>query len=143
LALARAALEVSRAVLSPYRTRFSKHQFTQPQLLATFFLMRFEDSTFREAVVRLRKHRELRQTLGLSRVPDFTTLYPFLECLEGPGIDRAVEGTGRRMRSGRGHGHQRARVAVDATGLAQGTVSTFSVRGLLHHGQLPLPCGTG
>src|SRR5258708_2099654 len=34
LPFARVALEVATQVLPPYRTRFSKHQFTQPQLLA-------------------------------------------------------------------------------------------------------------
>jgi len=51
------ALQVAHAVLPPYRTRFSKHQFTQPQLLAILCLMRYEDWTFREAAVRLREHR--------------------------------------------------------------------------------------
>jgi hypothetical protein len=139
LAFARTAMEVSRAVLPPYRTRFSKHQFTQPQLLAILCLMRYEDWTFREAEVRLSEHGELRQTLGLPRVPDFTTLYRFLQRLDGPSLDRAVEETVRRMQTGGGHGHRLARVAVDATGLAQGAVSTFFVRRLHHHGQRPLP----
>jgi hypothetical protein len=120
LAFARAAWDVGRAVL-PYRTRFSKHQFTQPQLLAILGLMRYEDCTSREAEVRLGEHRELRQTLGLSSVPDFTTLYRFLKRLES----QTIEG------------------AVDATGLAQGAVSTFFVRRLHHHGQKPCPGGTG
>jgi hypothetical protein len=126
-------------VLPPYRTRFSKHQFTQPQLLAILCLMRYEDWTFREAEVRLGEHRELRQTLGLSSVPDFTTLYRFLRRLEDQRIDRAVGETVRRMRAWRRRGHRRARVAVDATGLAPGAVSTFFVRRLHHHGQKPLP----
>jgi hypothetical protein len=139
LAFARIALEVSRAVLPPYRTRFSKQQFTQPQLLAILCLMRYEDWTFREAEVGLSEHREVRQTLRLSRVPDFTTLYRFLQRFDGPSIDRAVDETVRRMQGGRGHGNRRARVTVDATGLAQGAMSTFFVRRLHHHGQRPLP----
>jgi len=139
LAFARTALEVGRAVLPPYRTRFSKHQFTQPQLLAILCLMRYEDWTFREAEVRLSEHRELRETLGLSRVPDFTTVYRFLRRLDGPSIDRAVGETVRRMRGAGRRGHRRARVAVDATGLAQGAVSTYFVRRLHPHGQKPLP----
>jgi Transposase DDE domain/Transposase domain (DUF772) len=139
LAFARTALEVARAALPPFRTRFSKHQLTQPQLLAILCLMRYEDWTFCEAEVRLSEHCKLRQTLRLSSVPDFTTLYRFLQRLEGQGIDRAVDETVRRMRAGRGQGHWRARVAVDATGLAQGAVSTFFVRRLHHHGQKPLP----
>ena len=71
--------QVSRAVLPRYRSRFSKHQFNQPQLLAILCLMRYEDWTFRDAEVRLGEHRELRQTLGLVSVPDFTTLYRFLQ----------------------------------------------------------------
>ena len=47
LPFARIALQVCRAVLPRYRSRFSKHQFTQPQLLAILCLMRYEDWTFR------------------------------------------------------------------------------------------------
>lgn len=139
LPFVRIALQVSRAVLPRYRSRFSKHQFTQPQLLAILCLMRYEDWTFREAEVRLGEHRELRQALGLVSVPDFTTLYRFLERLDDQTIDRAVGETVRRLRGTRKKGWRRARVAVDATGLAQGAVSTFFVRRLHHHGQKPLP----
>jgi len=134
LAFAHTASEVDRVVLPPYRTRFSKHQFTQPQLLAVQCLMHYEDWTFREAEGRLGEHRELRQTLGLSSVPDFATLYRFLQRLDDQSIDRAVGETVRRMRAwGR-----RSRL-VDATGLAQGAVSTFFVRRMHHRGQKPLP----
>jgi len=81
LPFARVALQVATQVLPPYRTRFSKHQFTQPQLLAVLCLMRYEDWTFREAEVRLREHHELRAALQLPAVPDYTTLYRFLRRL--------------------------------------------------------------
>jgi len=139
LPFARVALQVSRAVLPRYRSRFSKHQFNQPQLLAILCLMRYEDWTFREAEVRLGEHRELRQALGLGSVPDFTTLYRFLERLDDGTIDRAVGETVRRLRGTHQKGWRRARIAVDATGLAQGAVSTFFVRRLHPHGQKPLP----
>jgi hypothetical protein len=139
LPFARIALQVSRAVLPRYRSRFSKHQFNQPQLLAILCLMRYEDWTFREAEVRLGEHRELRQALGLGSVPDFTTLYRFLQRLDDVTIDRAVGETVRRLRGTHGKARRRARVAVDATGLAQGAVSTFFVRRMHHHGQKPLP----
>ena len=90
LPFARIALRVSRAVLPRYRSRFSKHQFTQPQLLAILCLMRYEDWTFREAEVRLGEHRELRQSLGLTSVPDFTTLYRFLQRLEANSLSASV-----------------------------------------------------
>ena len=139
LPFARVAVEVSKTVSPRYRSRFSKHQFTQPQLLAILCLMRYEDWTFREAEVRLAEQRELRQVLGLTRVPDFTTLYRFWQRLGDGTIDRAVGETVRRLRGARRKGRRRARVGVDATGWAPGAVSTFLVRRLHHQGQKPLP----
>jgi hypothetical protein len=101
--------------------------------------MGHEDWTFREAKVRLDEHRELRQALGLVSVPDFTTLYRFLQRLDDQTIDRAVGETVRRLRDTRRKGRRRAHIAVDATGLAKGAVSTFFVRRMYHHGQKPLP----
>ena len=71
LPFARVTLEVSKTVIPRYRSRFSKHQFTQPQLLAILCLMRYEDWTFREAEVRLAEHAELRgcATLKLANRP--------------------------------------------------------------------------
>jgi hypothetical protein len=40
------ALRVGQAALPAYRSKFSKCQFTQPQLLAILCLMRYEDWTF-------------------------------------------------------------------------------------------------
>src|SRR6202008_788398 len=116
LPFARIALQVSRAFLPRYRSRFSKHQFTQPQLMAILCLMGYEDWTFREAEVRLSEHRELRQVLGLVSVPGFRTLYRFFQGLGGPAIDRAVGETVRRLRGSLRQRRKRARVAVDAAG---------------------------
>ena len=90
LPFARVALEVAKRVLPPYRSRFSKHQFTQPQLLAVLLLMRYEDWTFREAEVRLGEHRDLREVLQLQSVPDYTTLYRFLKRLEDDTLERGL-----------------------------------------------------
>lgn len=127
------ALEVAGAVLPPYRTRFSKH-LTQPQLLAILCLMRYEDWTYQEAEVRLSEHSELRRALGLPRVPDHTTLYRFLCRLPPEALAAALAAMVRRFPRRR-----RARVAVDATGLSSGAVSTFFVRRLHHHTHQPLP----
>ena len=62
---ARVDLGVAEAVLPDYRTKFSKHVFTQPQLLAILSLMRYEDWTLRKTEVRLAEHSELRSALGL------------------------------------------------------------------------------
>src|ERR1700733_15338756 len=120
LPFARIALQVAKAVLPRYRSRFSKHQFNQPQLLAVLCLMRYEDWTLREAEVRLSEHRELRQALGLGSVPDFTTLYRFLQRLDDQTIDRAVGETVRRLRGTQKKRRRRASVSVGLAGLGHG-----------------------
>jgi hypothetical protein len=87
---ARVALDVAQATVPRYRTTFSKHQFTQPQLLAILCLMRYEDWTYREAEVRFAEHSELRRALQLRSVPDYTTLYRFLRRLDEAAITRAL-----------------------------------------------------
>ena len=73
------ALQVGQAALPRYRTKFSKRQLNQPQLLAVLCLMRYEDWTFRETEVHLAEHAELRRVLQLGSVPDYPTLYRFLK----------------------------------------------------------------
>ena len=126
LPFARVAMDVATAVLPAYRSRFSKHQFTQPQLLAILCLMRYEDWTFREAEVRLGEHRELCEILQLRSVPDYTTLYRFLRRLDDDTITRGVGETVRRLR--RGKKHVRVSAAIDGTGLSYNAVSTFFIR---------------
>ena len=128
---------MATAVLPPYRSRFSKHPFTPPQLLAVLCLLRCEDWTFRETAVRLREHRELRRGLKRRSVPDYTTLYRFLKRRDEKKIDPVLGEAARRV--GTGGGRRRARVAVDATGLAPGAVSTFLVRRRYPHTGQPLP----
>ncbi len=70
-----------------------------------------------------------------ARLPHVVSL---LQGLDDQSIHRAVGETVRRLRGSLRQGRKRARVAVDATGLAQGAVSTFFVRRMHHHGQKPL-----
>ena len=77
--------------------------------------------------------------LGLASVPDYTTLYRFLKRLGNAPIHHALGATVRRLRGTQRTGRKRARVAVDATGLAPGAVSTFFVRRMHPHGQKLLP----
>jgi hypothetical protein len=129
---ARVALSVADATLPRYRTAFSKHQFTQPQLLAVLCLMRYEDWTFREAEVRLSEHVELRSALQLRSVPDYTTLCRFLARLDPNDIDRALNAVVQRMP---GRRRRRATVGVDGTGLAPGAASSYFIRRIEHFGQ--------
>ena len=127
LPIARVALPVATQVLPPYRTRFSKHQFTQPQLLAVLCLMRYEDWTFPEAETRLREHQELRAALELQAVPDYTTLYRFLRRLDEDTVDRGLHETVRRLRG-------RRRRPISAPSMAPDSPTIPSAPSLCGHG---------
>jgi hypothetical protein len=72
-------------------------------------------------------------------VPDYTTLYRFLRRLHETDLAHALPEVVHRVPWRR---RRRATIAVDATGLAQGAVSTFFVRRMYHHTQQPLPLAT-
>ncbi len=136
---ARVALEVAEAVLSDYRTKFSKRTFTQPQLLAVLCLMRYEDWTLRKTEVRLAEHGELRSALGLRKAPDHTTLYRFLRRLDERALVDALNETVRCLPKLGDHEQEPvATVAVDATGLVPGAISTFYVRRTQNRGGEPM-----
>ena len=125
---ARTALEVMREVLPAYGSKYSKHTFTQPQLMTILCLMRFEDWTFREAEVRLAEHSDLRRALGLERAPDHTTLYRFMCRVTDETLDEVLAAVATRLVPRRwGRKRKKATVAVDATGLAPGSISTFFI----------------
>jgi Transposase domain (DUF772) len=119
------ALPVSQAALPAHCSKCSKRQFTQPQLLAILCLMRDEDWTFREAAVRLAEHHELRAVLGLPRVPESTTLCRFLRRLDELALEQTLKAVVGRLMPQTGLS---ATVAVDATGLTPGAISTFFVQ---------------
>jgi len=125
---AKTALAVMNEVVPPYGSKYSKHTFTQPQLMTILCLMRFEDWTFREAEVRLSEHSDLRRALGLERVPDHTTLYRFMRRVTDETLDEVLTAVAQRLvPRRRGRKRKKAVVAVDATGLAPGSVSTFFI----------------
>ena len=141
---AKVALDVARSVLPNYRSKFSKHIFTQPQLLAVVCLMRYEGWTLRKAEVRLAEHGELREALELDKAPDYTTLHRFLNRLDEWVLVRALGETVRRGPSPSSHARHdyqqesRSIVAVDATGLSPGAVSTFYVQRTQNRGGKPM-----
>lgn len=122
---AQVAMEVGSASLPLYSSKYSKRTFTQPQLLASLLLMRYEDWTFRELEVRLSEHSELRRALGLSRIPDHSTLHYFLRRLDEESLVRALEESVTRFGKPPAGG---AVIAVDGTGLSCAAVSVFFVK---------------
>ncbi len=74
VALARMALRVSRDALPPYSSKFSKKDFTQYQLFAMLVLRQFFKTDYRGVVQLLHDLPDLREVLGLKKVPHYSTL---------------------------------------------------------------------
>jgi hypothetical protein len=122
---ARVVRRVGQAVLPSYRNQFSTHCFQQPQRLAIFCLMRDEDWTLREAEGRLAEHAEPREALGLQQRPDDPTVYRFLRWRDDVVLEQLWTAVVQRLVP---QPDCQATVAVEATGLAPGAISTFFVK---------------
>jgi len=73
-AVAREALRLAQESLPAYSSKYSRKDFTQHQLFAVLALKTFLKTDYRGVVQHLADFSELRDDLGLSRVPDHSTL---------------------------------------------------------------------
>jgi hypothetical protein len=72
--VAREALAVACEALPAYSCATSRHDFTQAQLFAILALKTFLKTDYRGVVAFLEDFPELRQDLGLAKVPHYSTL---------------------------------------------------------------------
>ena len=73
-AVAREALRLAQQALPAYSSRFSRKDFTQPQLFALLALKTFLKTDYRGLIEVVEDFAELRQDLGLTKVPHYSTL---------------------------------------------------------------------
>lgn len=73
-AVAQEALRLSREALPAYSSKYSRKDFTQHQLFAILAVKTFLKTDYRGVVAFLADFAELRGDLGLSKVPDHSTL---------------------------------------------------------------------
>ena len=73
-AVAREALALAREALPAYSSKYSRKDYTQHQLFAVLALKTFLKTDYRGVVAALADFAELRDDLGLTRVPDHSTL---------------------------------------------------------------------
>jgi hypothetical protein len=73
-AVAREALELARQSLPAYTSARSRKDFTSHQLFAVLALKTFLKTDYRGVVQFLHDFAELRDDLGLKKVPNFSTL---------------------------------------------------------------------
>ena len=74
IALAKAALAAGEKAFPPYSHRKSPHKYTQAQLFALLALRQYFRLDYRGVVAWLRRWSDLRRTLGLKRIPHYSTL---------------------------------------------------------------------
>ena len=74
LRVARDALAAGEAALPPYGSRYSRRDYTRPQLFALLVLRQVLRTDYRGVVALVAEWRELREALGLTRAPHYSTL---------------------------------------------------------------------
>jgi hypothetical protein len=97
VALVRKALEVTRQAVPAYSSKYSKKDFTQHQLLAILALGQFFKTDDRGVVALLDDLSDLRETLGLKKVPHHTTLFHARQRLAKKGALTACSARPSRM----------------------------------------------
>ena len=73
-AFAKAALDAATESLKPYSHPNSPHKFTQPQIFAILALKDFMKTDYRGIIQILSEWSDLRNILGLKRLPHYSTL---------------------------------------------------------------------
>jgi hypothetical protein len=82
LAFAKEALAVARVSLPAYSSKYSRKDFTQHQLFAILALKCFLKTNYRGIQAMLADWSDLRDALGLRKVPDYSTLHKMLTRLK-------------------------------------------------------------
>jgi hypothetical protein len=80
-AVVQEALRVARDAMPPYSSKFSRRDFTQHQLFALLALKTFFKTDYRGVIQFLVDFGELRQDLGLEKVPHYSTVCKALKRL--------------------------------------------------------------
>jgi hypothetical protein len=73
-AVAHEALRLAQETLPAYSSKFSRQDYTQPQLFALLALKTFFKTDYRGVIAMLEDFAELRQDLGLAGLPHYSTL---------------------------------------------------------------------
>jgi hypothetical protein len=97
-AVAREGLRLARGALPAYSAPRSRKDFTQHQLFAILALKTFFKTDYRGVAQLLHDFAELRQELGLSKVPHYSTLCYAARRLLKKGRSSASSGAPRRPR---------------------------------------------
>jgi len=120
------ALTVGEAALPRYAHRFSPKKFTLPQLFACLVLKTFYKTDYRGIVEILKDSAEVREIIGLERLPHYTTLHKASRrLLRTPLADKLLSDSLRLIMK------RRKRVclgAMDSSGMESRHISSYYVK---------------
>jgi len=123
LIVATLALRLGQCHLNRYGSVKSRKDFTQPQLMACLILKAYLKATYRDFCDQLSASSQLREALGLRKVPDYSTLCKFAA---KPRTQKVLEGMlvtlAQEMQAL--HPSERQEAGMDATGLETTGAST-------------------
>jgi hypothetical protein len=125
LTFARLAHEVARRTLPERAHRFAPKRYTQPQLLACLLVKEYLGLDYRTAQETLELSDGLREALGLTTVPDYSTLWRFAHDKATSGVVATALGETVRLFKESGHDPPAPLVAIDSTGLFCGHASRY------------------
>jgi len=74
VALVKQTMRIAKAALPQYSSVYSRHDFTQHQLFTILVLRQFLKTDYRGIIQMLADFSDLRKTLGLKKVPHYSTL---------------------------------------------------------------------
>ena len=88
----RAAYELASRCLPTYSNRFSRKDFTLPQLFACLVLREHQKKSYRGTETLLRDCADLRDAVGLTRAPDHNTICrAFTHLIKPAKMNRALD----------------------------------------------------
>ena len=129
LTVTRMALRAARDALPDYARRKSPKKFTQPQLVACLIVKEFRNLDYRGIHVMLSEWSDLREVLGLTQVPHFTTLCQAARRLLRNGVADALQAATLALcRKAKLLKRRTKLAAIDSTGLETRHVSTYYTR---------------
>ena len=120
LRIASTALRAARRCVASYGSVKSRHDFTQPQLVACLVVRAYLKATYRGLTEILGASEQLRRALGLESVPHWTTLQ---KCAAREGMLEVINAVIEEVLAEAGVRERAAELAADSTGMQIGSAS--------------------
>jgi hypothetical protein len=124
-----AAYHLAKDALPKFSSKFSRRDFTRPQLFACLVLKEFEKKDYRGAEQLLWDCPDLRRAIGLSKAPDHTTLHRASEAIFAlPRARKLLNKLIEFARAAKVLGKTVALAALDSSGYETRHISSYFVR---------------